>query len=101
LFNEFKTFTKDRLDIDQLVALAAFGRFLKAEYAQHDVEVPEWVNVQSATLKNEIRSRNSDRLEARRRQIESQLENLKTPIEKKADLLREKERIESRLKGIE
>lgn len=89
MLNDFKTFTADRLDIHQLVALAAFGRTLRAEYEEFQIDEPTWVDTQLKALRREIHSRNADNLEKRRSEINTRLESLKTPAEKKAALLKE------------
>ena len=42
MLNEFKSFTAARMDLDDLVALAAFGRRLREEYEAQKVEEPEF-----------------------------------------------------------
>lgn len=100
MLNEFKNFSADRLDIDQLVALSAFGRQLRDEYEKHQLDEPEWLDVQVKSLRREIHARNADKLESRRREIESRLQSLKTPAEKKKELLAEKRDIERQLTEV-
>jgi|SRR5208337_424196 len=89
MLHEFQNFNKERLDMAQLVALAAFGRQLRAEYETHQLEEPEWLDVQIKTLRREIVSRNADSIDARRREIRSRLDSLKTPTEKREELQKE------------
>lgn len=89
MLHEFKTFNKERLQMDEVVALAAFGRALRAEFESHQIEEPEWLDVQLKTLRREIQSRNADAIEARRREIRLRLDGLKTPSEKRAELEKE------------
>jgi hypothetical protein len=96
----FRSFQVDRMDIDELVALAAFGAQLRAEYEKHQLEEPEFVDVQLKSLKREIHARNADRLEARKREISTRLESLKTPAQKKQELLKEKAAIEKQLQAV-
>jgi ATP-dependent Lon protease len=84
-----KSFNKDRLDLDEMVALAAFGRMLRAEYEAQKVEEPEFLDVQLKTLRREIASKMDDKRETRRRQIKTQLQSLKTPAERRAELEKE------------
>ena len=86
MLGNFKTFTADRLDLDELVSLSAFGKTLRKEYEAHQVEVPEYVSTQLNALTREIKGRVTDSIEARKKQIKSQLESLKTPAERRAAL---------------
>lgn len=86
---DLKSFNKDRLDLDEMVALAAFGRMLRAEYEAQKVEEPEFLDVQLKTLRREIASKMDDKRETRRRQIKTQLQSLKTPAERRAELEKE------------
>lgn len=89
MLNDFRNFNVDRLDIHELISLAAFGRALRDEYEHHQIEEPNWVDAQLKSLRREISSRNADRLESRRREVSARLESLKTPAQKKAELLKE------------
>ena|SRR5215813_9540589 len=100
VLDQLRNFSADRLDIDELVALAAFGRTLRSEYETHQLEEPEWLDVQLKSLRREIHTRNADKLEARRREIGARLESLKTPAQKKAELLKEKQAIDKQLQAI-
>jgi len=86
MLSEFRTFNKDRMDLDELVALAAFGRSLREEYAAQKVDEPDFVNIQLKTINREIQDRVSDLRETRKKQIKAKLQNLKTPQERRAEL---------------
>jgi phosphoenolpyruvate synthase/pyruvate phosphate dikinase len=96
----FRNFQADRMDLDELVYLAAVGSQLRAEYEKHNLEEPDWVDVQLKALKREIFARNADKLEARRKEIASRLESLKTPQQKKTELLKEQAEINRKLTAI-
>jgi len=100
LLNEFRNFDANRMDINQLISLAAFGRALRDEYEHNQIEEPDWLDIQLKTLRREIRTRNADKLEARRRDITTRLESLKTPGQKKAELLKEKAQLDKQLAEI-
>jgi hypothetical protein len=82
------------LDLDELVALSAFGKSLRAEYEAHQVEVPDYVGTQLNALSREIKGRVADKVEARRRQIQTQLDQLKTPAERREELKAELAKID-------
>lgn len=90
MLNQFRSFNKDRvLDLDDLIALAAFGRMLRAEYESQKVDEPEFVAQQLRTLRHEIQARVADKQEARRKEIKSQLQRLQTPVERREALQKE------------
>ncbi len=95
MINELKNFTADRLDLDELVALSAFGRAFQAELVQLNAEEPEWLGPQLRSLRSEIRTRQQDRIEKLLRQKKSRLESLKPAAEKRAEIEAEIKRLES------
>ncbi len=95
MLTEFKNFNADRLDLDDMIGLAAYGRLLRAEYEAQKVDEPEFVDVQLKTLRREIASKMDDKREARRRYIKTQIHSLKTPAERRAELEKELGELES------
>ena len=89
MLEQFKTFNKDRLDLDEMVALAAYGRNLRDEYERQRVDEPEWVGHQLKVLRHEIAAKVADKIEARKNQLKSQLKSLRTPAERREDLEKE------------
>ena len=89
MLNEFKNFNAEAAELDELIALAAFGRSQRSEYEAQRVPEPEYVALQLNTLRREIESRLSDRREARKREIHAQLESLQTQAERRAKLEKE------------
>jgi len=100
MLSQFKNFQADRMDLDELVALAAFGSMVRAEYEKHQLEEPEFVDVQLKALRREIHARNADRLESSLREKRARLESLKTPNEKKAQLRKEISGLEKQLQEV-
>jgi phosphoenolpyruvate synthase/pyruvate phosphate dikinase len=97
---QFKNFQADRMDIDELVALAAYGRSLRDEYEKHNLDEPEFVDAQLKSLRREISARNADKLESRRKEINARLETLKTPTQRKSELLKERAEIDKQLATV-
>lgn len=93
----FKNFSADRMDVDELVSLCAFGKAIRAEYDALQLDEPEFVGIQLASLKREIRSRVADKLEARKRELTARIDSLKTPAQKKAELEAELKKLEAQL----
>ena len=89
MLNEFKNFNADGAELDELIALAAFGRSQRAESPAQRVPEPEYVATHLNTLRREIESRMSDRREARKREIKAQLDSLQTQAERRAKLEKE------------
>lgn len=86
MLGQFKTFTADRLDIDELVALHAYGRQLRSEYEALQLEEPDFVDTQLKALKREIVSRTAEKKEARVKELKARIDALKTPAQKKKEL---------------
>ena len=93
----FKTFSADRMDIDELVALHAFGKSLRAEYDTLQLEEPSFVDLQLKSLRREITARTADKLESRKRELTARIDSLKTPAQKKTELEKELAAIEKQL----
>ncbi len=93
--NTFKNFNSARADMDELVAMAAFGRALRAEYEAHQIEEPEFVGAKLKALRAAISDQNADKIAARKRELKARLDSLKSPKEKAAELRRELEALET------
>ena len=91
----FKNYNTARADLDDLVAMAAFGRTLRAEYEAHQIEEPEFVGAKLKALRAEIADRNADKIAARKSEIKARLDALKSPKEKAAELRKELEALTS------
>lgn len=100
MLSELKNFDAKRMDLNELVALSAFGTAFKNEFESLGVETPEWVAVNLTSLHREIKSRNADRLASRIRDARNRLETLKTPSEKKAALVKEIADLEKQAKAV-
>ena len=94
MLETFKNYSNDSLDLDELVALSAFGRQLRAEYEAQRVPEPDYVGLQLNAIRREIESKMADKREARKREIKSQLSGLKTAAERRAELEKELEQLE-------
>ena len=90
----FKNYNTARADLDELVAMAAFGRSLRSEYEAHQIEEPEFVGAKLKSLRAEIADRNADKIAARKSEIKARLDALKSPKEKAAELRKELEALQ-------
>ena len=91
--SEFQTFNVDAGQLDELVELASYGRVLRAEYEALQLEVPPWVNDQLESIRREVRVRNEDARLKRIREIDSRIDALKSADERRAELLKEREKL--------
>ena len=89
MLEQFKGFNTEVSDLDELVAMAAFGRSLRAEFESLNVSVPEFVDDQTRVIKREIETRVADRRAARVRELKAQRDSLKTAAEKREAIEKE------------
>jgi hypothetical protein len=87
VLDSFRAINTDRNNTDELVALTAFGKTLRAEYDAHKLTVPGWVDDNLEVLRREIASRRTDELKKQLRDKKARLEAL-TPTEERRDQLR-------------
>ena len=97
MLEQLRNFNLDRIDLDEMVALFAFGENLKVVYGNLLLEVPEWVTDNVATLQKEIHSRRRDSLEKELKKAQASLESLKTADEKRQDIRAKIERLQTAL----
>lgn len=100
MLQQFKNFDTDRLDVDELVALVAFGTMFRNEYEKHALDVPDWVDNNLRALKRDLKTKNAERLSARRKELKARLEALKTPSQRKAETEKELKSIEAQLQEV-
>ncbi len=97
MISELKNLDVRRPDLPELVELSVYARSLVAEFEALGIETPEWLTVNTASIRREIKTRNQDRLAEKLRSAKSRLETLKTPDEKRAGLQTEIEQLEKQL----
>ena len=97
MLTDLKNFDANRASIDEMVSLRASCRSILTEYELQNVETPDWVEVALKNLDRQIAAKNADRLEARRREITSRLDNLKTTNERKTELRKELAKLDKQL----
>ena len=89
MLDQFKAFNTEVADLDELVAMAAFGRGFRAEFESLNVSVPEFADDQLRVIKREIETRVADRRAARVRELKAQRDSLKTAAEKREAIEKE------------
>ena len=60
MLRELKGWDRDRTDMDNAIALLAFGKILKAEYEANQLDPPEWLLDTTRAIKREIEERRRD-----------------------------------------
>lgn len=94
MLQNFKTFTANRMELDELIELAAYGRQIRNEYETHQVEEPAYVGEQLNALRREIAARVADKKAARVASIKQQIAGLETASEKRERLKAELAKLE-------
>ena len=90
MLEQFRSFSVEQADnIDELVAMSAFGRSLKAEFETLQVPVPEFVGDGLSAIKTEIERRLADRKAARIKELKAQRAGLQTAQEKREQIEKE------------
>lgn len=84
-----------RMDMDEAMALAAFGRGLQHEYAEFEIEPPAWLHSRLRELQREIRARHMDGLEKRLRDLKRMRESLEEPAAKREKMDAEIKKLEN------
>lgn len=92
----FRNFSTDGADVDQLVALHAFGKALRVEFEALGVDEPEYVDTQLKAIRREVNVRNADRIEQRIREVTSRLDALKSPDVRRQELEAELAKLKSK-----
>lgn len=97
MLQAFKNLQLDRLDVDDAIALFAFGQGLADTYAAHDVDKPEWLGTNLEALSAEIKQRVRDTRKAKLKAAEARMETFKTPSERKAATAAEIKKLKAQL----
>lgn len=84
-------------DVDEMVAMHAFGESLQATYEKHQMPIPEWLPESLRILSKEIASHRRDSIERALKLAKSRFEALKSADEKRKDLQLEIERLTASL----
>ena len=95
-----KNFDANRLNIHELIALAAFGQTMRDSYGAHQVPEPEWFQSSMKALRREIKARNLDALETELRTKKARLETLKPAEEKRGQLADDIKKLEEQLAEV-
>lgn len=99
MLTKLRTFNVDGLEVDEAVALYAFGKTLGQTYAEFGLEPPEWVGEQLEVLRREIKDRQRDALIKDLKDTKARREGLRTVDEKRAELDAKIARLEAAIGG--
>ena len=81
-----KTFSADRLSLDELLMLRATARVLRSEYGTQVIPAPEWLEDAERRLNRELYLRRQDELEKQLREARNARAAIATPDEKRGRL---------------
>ncbi len=95
-----RQFNTEREGIEELVAMYAFGMTVKEQFEALDVEEPEWLTPKLKAIKRQIAAMVADKTSQKLDNARARLEGLKSPQEKKADTLKEIDRLKKQLAEI-
>ena len=87
----------DGYELPELMVLASQAQSLRATYENNAVSAPEWLVDANATLTADIQARNRRDLELRLRELEQAEVALRTPGERRAEISKEREKIQKAL----
>lgn len=96
-----KNLTVDRIvDLAELIAHEGFAAGLATNYANHGLEVPEWLESARRTLRGEVKMRVRGDLERQLKLAEQAEEALKSTTEKRADAKKRAEVLRKQLAQV-
>lgn len=95
LLEQLKGLDEQTVNLESLVALAAFGRTLRAEYEQRQMSGPEWLDERLRSLNREIELRRRDVLELRLKEIRAQKTQFLSREERRTALEKEEAALEA------
>lgn len=94
MLEQFKSFNVETADnLDELVAMSAFGKALKAEFEAQKIATPEYVGNSLEAISREIERRVADRRAARIKELKAQESQLQTAAEKREKIRKELEEL--------
>lgn len=96
---ELKALNTDKAPLEEMVALSAVAKIVRAEFEAKNVAVPTWLDDAQRALSREIAGRTRDALEMRLREVEQARVGLETTAEKRERLEREAESLRKQLAG--
>jgi hypothetical protein len=97
IIERLKNLDADKVDLDELITLSALAKVLRAEYEYYGAEAPAWLDQRLRALGRAIRLRQEDYVEKRLAEAKARLAALKPESEKREDLQKEIQALESRL----
>jgi len=99
MLEQLRKFNKDNSNLEDMMALSAFGKSIQSEYVSRNIPAPEWLTGVLSTLGHEITSKTRDQLEKRKRELQAQAAGLESAETKRARIARELAEIDSQLGG--
>jgi hypothetical protein len=98
--DELRRYITDAGNVEDLIALLVGGELILAKFEAMEVDAPDWIPAKIRQIKREIALKRSDALENKLAKAKMQLEQFKTPVEKKQALSSEIKRLEKQLAEV-
>jgi hypothetical protein len=100
MLSQLKNLNLERLALDDALAIYAFGKLLQSEYDAFQVDTPEWLTENMASLKREIQDRVRDELLRGIKLDEAQVESYKSAADKRKEAQRRIDERKNRLAAM-
>ncbi len=97
MLRDLRGLDTERTDLDEMVALSAFGTAMKAEYERTTIPSPDWLDDRLGDLNRAIRLLRQDALEKKLKELETRQEALKTADQKRTDVVAEMAKVKAAL----
>lgn len=97
MLRDLRGLDPDGADLDEIIALSAFGRSLKVEYDRNVIPTPDWLDDRLDNLERAARLLRQDALEKKLKELQSRKEALKTAEQKRQDVDAELEKVRAAL----
>lgn len=99
MLQQLKNLDCERMDVEELIGLSAYGQLVETEYQRLNIDMPSWLRPRLRELDREINARHADQLEERLAAARRKAEKLRTPEEQRHSVNEEIARLEAQLGG--
>lgn len=97
IMNTLKNLDVNRMSLEDAVGLSAYGKSLLHEYAEYEVEAPEWLILRTREIQRLIGSMTRDAKEKRLRELKARRESLDDAATRKRKTDAEIKKLETEL----
>jgi hypothetical protein len=101
MLEQLKRLAVDVVPLEELVASEVFASGLKARYEELEIETPAWIKDKLRQIRRSIEAKLDETRALRARELEKQLEGLKTPTERRAEIEKQLKALRPHLAEVE